>query len=62
MQRIELLGYVCFWRGKRFEVFAETSYAAQKKVAAEHKIKRQHEITVVLAEKDGKPVTHVAVD
>lgn len=52
-------GYVCFWKGKRFEVYAESSYAAQKKCAEQYKIKKAHEITVVLAEKDGQPVVHI---
>jgi len=53
-------GYVCFYKGKRFEVYAETSYDAQCKVAIEHKIKDRHNITVVLAELNGKQVTHIA--
>jgi len=54
-------GYVCFYKGKRFEVHADTSYEAQKKCAAENKIpdKKQYLITVVLAEKDGEEVVHL---
>jgi hypothetical protein len=51
-------GYICFYKGKRYEIHAESSYAAQQKCAAEHKIKKAHEITVVLAEKDDQPVIH----
>ncbi len=61
-------GYVCFWKGKRVEVHAETTYQAQTKArdmfqaqAGRKKVKA-HEVNVVLAEKDGKPVTHTAVD
>jgi hypothetical protein len=54
----ELNGYICFYKGKKFEVYAETSYEAQKLVASKHKIKKSYEITVVLAEKQGNPVTH----
>ena len=51
-------GYVCFYRGKRYEVYASTSLEAQEKCAAEHKIKKSYEITVVLAEKNGEQVIH----
>lgn len=55
-------GYVAFYRGKRIEVFAETSYAAQVKAAAIFKARKTYEVRVVLAEIDGASVTHVAVD
>jgi hypothetical protein len=57
-------GYVCFYNRNRVEVHAETTYEAQKKAAEKLKVpeKRRHQITVVLAEKDDVPVTHVAVD
>ena len=61
-------GYVCFFRGKRLEVQADTSYGARSEVAKRLKVKpnKQHEITVVLSEKHGvdgpKVVEHVAVD
>ena len=51
-------GYICFWRGKRIEVHAGSSYAAQLKAAAILKAKKSYEITVVLAERAGAPVTH----
>ena len=51
-------GYIAFWRGKQIEVHAPTSYEAQKKAAAIFKARKSYEVTVVLAEKDGKPVTH----
>jgi hypothetical protein len=56
-------GYICFWKGQRCEVYAATSYAAQCKAETHFtRCRKRHEITVVLAEKDGKPVTHTAVD
>lgn len=55
-------GYVAFYRGKRIEVQAETSYKAQLKAAELFRTKKSYEVTVVLAEKDGEQVTHVAVD
>lgn len=51
-------GYVCFYKGKRIEVMAATSYEAQKKAAELLKAKRSWEVTVMIAEKDGKPVIH----
>ena len=51
-------GYICFHKGKKYEVYAETLYKAQLKCAAEHGIKKTWEIRVVLAEKDGQPVIH----
>lgn len=53
-------GYICFYRGKQYEVHADTSYDAQQKCAKENRIKKTYEITVVLAEKDGEQVTHTA--
>lgn len=58
MEDKKLNGYVCFYKGKRFEVYSDSSYHAQLKCAAENKIKKSYDITVVLAEKDGKEVTH----
>ena len=51
-------GYVCFYRGKRVEVHANSSYAAQQKAATMLKAKRIWEVAVVLAEKDGEIVIH----
>jgi hypothetical protein len=55
---MEMHGYVCFYRGKRIEVHAETALAAKIIATAEFKAKKSHEIAVVLAEKDGVPVVH----
>lgn len=51
-------GYVCFYKGKRVEVYAETSYAAQQKAATLLRAKRIWDVAVVLAEKNGETVTH----
>jgi hypothetical protein len=51
-------GYICFHKGKRYEIYANSTFEAQKRCAEQNKIKKRHEITVVLAEKNGKPVTH----
>ena len=58
-------GYVCFYNGKRVEVYAETSYKAQLQAAALLKVpaKRQHQISVTFCERsDGSEVVHTAVD
>lgn len=53
-----LNGYVCFFRNRRTEVYASTSYEAQTKAAAFFKARKQYEVSVHLAEKAGAPVTH----
>ena len=53
-------GYICFHKSKRFEVYANSSYEAQKKCAEQNRIKKSYEITVVLAERDDEQVTHTA--
>lgn len=55
-------GYVCFWRGKRIEVFASTLLEARDKAAKIFKAKKAYDVTAVLAVKDGQPVVHTAVD
>ncbi len=54
----EMYGYVCFCKGRRYEVQATTSYDAQKKAAVFFRVTKPHMITVVLAEKAGAPVVH----
>jgi superfamily II DNA/RNA helicase len=51
-------GYVGFYKGKRFETYANTTFEAQKKMAQEHGIKNSYDISVMLAEVDGKTVIH----
>lgn len=55
-------GYVCFFNGKRIEVAAATSFEAQTMAAKQLKVpdKRRYQISVMLAEKDDKPVVHTA--
>ena len=52
-------GYIAFWGKKKLEVFAESSYQASEKAAKLFGAKKSHEVTVVLAEKDGEQVTHM---
>ena len=59
-------GYIAFYKGKRTEVYAETSLAAQEKAAKEFKARKSYDVTVVLAERNtdgtepGEQVIHVA--
>jgi len=51
-------GYIAFYKNKKMEVYAETSYEAQQKAAKSFKAKKSYEVTVVLCEKEGEQVTH----
>ena len=51
-------GYIAFYKGKRAEVYANTSYEAQQKAAALFKAKKRYEVSVMLAEKEGQQVVH----
>jgi hypothetical protein len=59
-----MLGYKGFYSGKTAEVYATSSYGAQKEFAKLWNVpeKKRYKITVVLCEKDGEQVTHIAVD
>lgn len=48
-------GYIAFWRNKRCEVHAESSFAAQKLAAQKLGAKKSYEVSVVLAELGGAP-------
>jgi hypothetical protein len=58
----EMNGYIAFYKGKRTEVYAETLYGAQLEAAKFFGAKKSYEVIVGLAEKDGVPVVHRAVD
>ena len=51
-------GYVCFYKNKRYEVWANSSYHAQVTCADKYNIKKRMDIVVMLAEKEGKEVIH----
>ena len=55
-----LNGYIAFYRNKRAEVYAASTYEAQRKAAEVFRARKAYEVTVVLAEKDGRPVIHRA--
>jgi hypothetical protein len=45
-------GYICFYKGKRVEIYASTTHNAQIQAAQVMKAKRSYDVSVVLAEKD----------
>jgi hypothetical protein len=61
-------GYICFYRGERHEVHADTPLKAQEavRVIVQKKYPRRKvkgwDISVNLAEVNGEQVTHTAVD
>ena len=57
-------GYIGYWKNQKFEVMANSSYEAQTKLvpiiqATNRKKVKSYEIAIMLAEKDGKQVTHL---
>jgi hypothetical protein len=55
-------GYIACYKGKQAEVYAETSFKAQEKAAKVFKAKKQYEVAVYLAEKDGTQVITKPLD
>ena len=51
-------GYICFYKGKRLEVLADTSYEAQEEAAKIFHARKSSDVVTMLAEKDGVPVIH----
>ena len=51
-------GYVCFYKSKRIEVIANTTYEAQQEAATIFKAKKSYQVSVGLAENNGDQVTH----
>lgn len=53
-------GYVAFYNGKRLELYADTLLQAKEKAVQAFKAPKSkaHMVSVVLAEVDGKEVTH----
>lgn len=58
-----MYGYVAFVEGKRHEIRADSAYEADQKARALYKGRKKYpRIHVTLAEADGEPVVHTAVD
>lgn len=51
-------GYICFYKGKKVEVHADTQLEARDKAVAHFKAKKPWDVMTVLAEKAGQQVTH----
>ncbi len=51
-------GYIAFYKGRKLELNAETSYQAQCLASAAFKAKKSYDVTVVLVEKNGEQVIH----
>ena len=51
-------GYICYYKNKRVEVYANTSYAAQQEAAKKLGAKKTYQVNVVLAELNGEPVVY----
>lgn len=53
-------GYKAFYKQKSIEVYANTSYEAHQIAVKEFKVrgKQDHQVHVVLCEKDNTPVIH----
>jgi hypothetical protein len=55
-------GYIAFYKGKRYELYANSKYEAQKKAAEFFKAKKSYEVNVELAEVNEKDITHIATE
>lgn len=53
-------GYIAFWKRRRCEVYAHTLLEARYEAAKIFHAKHPSDVAVMLAEKAGKPVIHVA--
>jgi hypothetical protein len=53
-------GYIAFFNGRKTEVHAHDLYSAKQKAIEFFKPRKSqaHMVSVMLAEKDGKPVVH----
>lgn len=63
MEDDKLYGYMCFYKGEKYPIFAKTTLEAQTLCAKMIHVKKQYQIAVVLVEDDdGKPVLYSPVD
>jgi hypothetical protein len=51
-------GYVAFYKGKKMDVWADTTIAARDLAVKAFHARKPWDVTVVLAEKNGAPVIH----
>jgi ABC-type thiamine transport system substrate-binding protein len=57
--KIMLNGYKAFYKDKTLDIYATSSYEAQKDAAIKFKAKKSYEVTIVLCEKSGEVITHI---
>ena len=51
-------GYKAFYKGKELEIYANSSYEAQKLATAQFKAKKSYDVTVILCEISGFQIIH----
>ena len=51
-------GYICYYKGKEIEVYANSSYEPPQEAAKLFKAKKSYQFNVVLAELGGEPVVY----
>ena len=54
-------GYIGLYNGKQYEVYANTTYEAQEKLAKQLNVKQSWRIAIYLCEKEGKEVIHTTI-
>jgi len=52
--------YHAFYKGKKIELTAETSYKAQQAAAVQFKAKKTYDVTVVLVAVGEREIVHIA--
>ena len=50
--------YIGLYKGKKKECYSDTSYHAQQILAKDFNAKNMYDVTVIIAEQEGKPVIH----
>ena len=53
-------GYIAFYKDKQIEVYASSSFEARTKAVQLLKPRKSYDVTVILCEKNGEQVTHIA--
>lgn len=54
--------YIAFYKDKQIEVEEDSIYKAQLKAAEIFKEKKPYKVTIVLAAKEGKEITHLFLE
>ena len=57
---LKMNGYKCFYKNQSIEVYASTTFEAQKIAAQKLRAKKSYEVTVILCEKSGQQYTQAA--